>query len=66
MASQDVGLQVVDRIYESLMVEAQWSLRGPRGFTWWSYTDWPNTSRPACRFSWVTSAATPTATASEE
>jgi len=37
VAVQDVGLTVVDRLYESLMVNTEWSIRGPRGFTWWSY-----------------------------
>lgn len=37
MASDDVGTYVVDQIYRRLMIDAQWSLRGPRGFTWWSY-----------------------------
>lgn len=33
----DVGTEVVDAIYNQLTVEADWSVRRPRGFTWWSY-----------------------------
>lgn len=35
--TQDLGLIMIDRLYERLMVDAEWSLRGPRGFTWWSF-----------------------------
>lgn len=37
MATQDVGLFMIDELYKRLMVDAEWSIRGPRGFTWWSY-----------------------------
>lgn len=33
----DVGTEVVDAIYKQLSVEDDWSVRRPRGFTWWSY-----------------------------
>jgi hypothetical protein len=28
---------LVDSLYEQLMVDEQWAVRGERGFTWWSY-----------------------------
>src|SRR5258707_10212060 len=37
MPTRDLGVEVIDRIYELLMVDAERSIRGPRGFTWWSY-----------------------------
>lgn len=33
----DVGLRVLDSLYEQLMIDEQWSIRRERGFTWWSY-----------------------------
>lgn len=33
----DVGLRVLDSLYEQLMIDEQWSVRRERGFTWWSY-----------------------------
>lgn len=33
----DIGLQLVDSLYEQLMVDDQWAERHERGFTWWSY-----------------------------
>lgn len=33
----DIGLQLVDSLYEQLMVDDQWSVRHERGFSWWSY-----------------------------
>lgn len=33
----DVGLRMLDSIYEQLMIDDQWSIRRERGFTWWSY-----------------------------
>ncbi|WP_374947493.1 hypothetical protein [Agreia sp.] len=35
--AQDLGLFMIDMLYERLMVDDEWSMRGPRGFTWWSY-----------------------------
>lgn len=37
MTDTDVGLQAVDRIFDILQVDEEWSVRRPRGFTWWSY-----------------------------
>ncbi|RUP04848.1 MAG: hypothetical protein EKK34_10765 [Mycobacterium sp.] len=33
----DVGIRVLDSLYEQLMIDEQWSIRRERGFTWWSY-----------------------------
>lgn len=33
----DIGLRVLDSIFEQLMIDEQWSVRRERGFTWWSY-----------------------------
>lgn len=33
----DVGLRVLESLYEQLMIDEQWSIRRERGFTWWSY-----------------------------
>lgn len=33
----DVGLRVLDSLYEQLMIDEKWSIRRERGFTWWSY-----------------------------
>lgn len=33
----DIGLRVLDSLYEQLMIDDQWSVRRERGFTWWSY-----------------------------
>lgn len=33
----DVGMRVLDSLYEQLMIDEQWSIRRERGFTWWSY-----------------------------
>ncbi len=35
--SKDVGLEAVDRIFDMLQIDEEWSIRRPRGFTWWSY-----------------------------
>src|SRR5262245_40084631 len=37
MGEMDVGLQAIEKIYQTLQVDAEWSDRRPRGFTWWSY-----------------------------
>jgi hypothetical protein len=37
MTDKDVGLEAIDRIFDMLQVDAEWSIRRPRGFTWWSY-----------------------------
>lgn len=33
----DVGLRLLDSLYEQLMVDDEWAVRRERGFTWWSY-----------------------------
>lgn len=33
----DVGLDAVDRLYQALQIDEEWSVRRARGFTWWSY-----------------------------
>ena len=30
-----VGCRVLDRVYELLSIDAEWSVKGDRGFTWW-------------------------------
>lgn len=37
MTGEDVGLEAVERIFNLLQVDEDWSIRRPRGFTWWSY-----------------------------
>jgi len=37
MATNDIGIQTVESIFETLMIDEVWSVRRPRGFTWWSY-----------------------------
>lgn len=33
----DIGLQLLDSLYEQLMIDDEWAVRRERGFTWWSY-----------------------------
>ena len=33
----DVGLRLLDSLYEQMMIDDQWALRRERGFTWWAY-----------------------------
>src|SRR6478735_6108067 len=33
----DVELEMVDSIYEQLMIDDHWAVRRERGFTWWAY-----------------------------
>lgn len=33
----DVGPQVIDFVFSSMRVDTRWSLREPRGFTWWGH-----------------------------
>ncbi|AFR49080.1 hypothetical protein KTR9_2443 [Gordonia sp. KTR9] len=33
----DIGLHLVNSLYQQLMIDDQWALRRERGFTWWSY-----------------------------
>ena len=35
MANRDLGLAAVERTYREMQIDAQWSVREPRGFTWW-------------------------------
>ncbi|QZT60291.1 hypothetical protein [Mycolicibacterium austroafricanum] len=37
MTDNDAGLQIVDKLFEKLMIDEPWAIRRPRGFTWWSY-----------------------------
>lgn len=37
MGASDVGLDAVEKISQTLQIDAEWSVRRPRGFTWWSY-----------------------------
>ena len=34
--NDDVGIQTVQEIYNSLQVDEEWSIREERGFTWWA------------------------------
>jgi hypothetical protein len=33
----DVGLRLLDSLYEQLMIDDKWAVRTERGFTWWAY-----------------------------
>jgi len=35
MARKDLGRAAVERAYREMQIDAQWSVREPRGFTWW-------------------------------
>jgi hypothetical protein len=37
MGAIDVGLEVVEKIFQTLQVDEEWAVRRPRGFTWWAY-----------------------------
>jgi hypothetical protein len=37
VSTRDAGLKAVDLLFEQLMIDEQWAVRRPRGFTWWSY-----------------------------
>lgn len=37
MNSSDVGLRLISELYQRLFIDDEWSVRRPRGFTWWSY-----------------------------
>ena len=34
---KDIGVQAVDALFKRLMIEEEWSVRKPRGFTWWAH-----------------------------
>lgn len=33
----DVGLRLLDSLYEQMLIDDQWAVRRERGFTWWAY-----------------------------
>lgn len=33
----DVGLRLLDCLYEQMMIDDEWAVRRERGFTWWAY-----------------------------
>lgn len=33
----DLGIELLDQLYDQLMIDEQWSVRRERGFTWWGY-----------------------------
>lgn len=33
----DIGMKLLDSLYEQMMIEDQWAVRRQRGFTWWAY-----------------------------
>ena len=33
----DIGVRLLDSLYEQLMIDDEWAVRRERGFTWWSY-----------------------------
>jgi len=33
----DAGLKAVDLLFQQMMIDDEWSIRRPRGFTWWGY-----------------------------
>lgn len=33
----DVGLRLLDSLYEQMMIDDEWAVRRERGFTWWAY-----------------------------
>ena len=36
-AVTDVGLRLLDSLYEQMMIDDEWAVRRERGFTWWAY-----------------------------
>lgn len=36
-AVADAGLTAVGKLFEQMMIDAEWAVRRPRGFTWWGY-----------------------------
>jgi hypothetical protein len=36
-SSSDLGLRVINEIYESMRIDSEWSVWEPRGFTWWGW-----------------------------
>jgi hypothetical protein len=37
MGGSDIGLEAVEKLFETLQVDEEWAARRPRGFTWWAY-----------------------------
>ena len=35
--ASDVGQRVVEHLYKLSQVDSEWSIRHPRGFTWWAW-----------------------------
>ena len=35
MTTKDLGVAVVDRAFQEMAIDAEWSVRDERGFTWW-------------------------------
>ena len=35
--AHDAGLQVVEFVYRTMRIDEEWSIREPRGFTWWGH-----------------------------
>lgn len=35
--TKDVGLRLLDSLYEQMMIDDQWAVRRERGFTWWAF-----------------------------
>jgi hypothetical protein len=36
-SSDDLGLAVINKIYDQMAIDAKWSVWEPRGFTWWGW-----------------------------
>src|SRR2546422_504240 len=34
---EDIGPEVIDFVYSTLGIDDAWSVRAPRGFTWWGH-----------------------------
>jgi hypothetical protein len=36
-APDDVGLELVNHVYDLMQIDSKWTVWGPRGFTWWGW-----------------------------
>lgn len=36
-SSEDVGRSVIDAVYKLMQIDARWSLRAEREFSWWGH-----------------------------
>jgi hypothetical protein len=36
-SSSDLGLRLVNEVYDLMRIDAEWSVWEPRGFTWWGW-----------------------------